>query len=58
MKITVERTTLKFQRWCIWITFKNGKRQRLSKSYWNKKDAEDTAVLLKAEMQDAELFED
>ena len=53
MKIVIERNKLKFQKWSIKLVFKNGKIQRLTKSYWRHQGALDTALLLKEEMKDA-----
>jgi hypothetical protein len=53
MKIKIIRNPLKFQKWSIQLVFKNGKTQRLTKSYSRHQGALDTAILLKEEMKDA-----
>ena len=53
MKIIIEKNRFRFQKWCIWLVYGNGKRTRLQENYHNNDDAIDTAEMLKLEMKNA-----
>jgi hypothetical protein len=56
MKIIFKKNKYRWQKWCIWFVYDNGKSTRLNENYNNLDDAVDTAEMLKSKLRNAEII--
>jgi hypothetical protein len=56
MKIVFRKNRFRWQKWCIWFVYDNGKSTRLDENYHNLDDAIDTAEMIKRHVSDAHIY--